>query len=1595
MCEPTHKRYNVALTKVLGKNMEAIVVDTERTGRLCIQYLKEQMLDAETFLPLDYIDAKPLKERLRNIQSPKNVKLLYDALQYDPPAIKRAVLYATNNALVCETAEDACKVAYELGDGKRYDCVALDGTYYQKNGFISGGSSDLAKRARRWDEKALHDLKYRKEKLTEELKETMKRTRKESELTTIVSQIRGLETRLKYSITDKDNTDKRIIANLEKEIAGLEKDLEKFEPKLAEIEERLQERKGKIQEIKENMNTVEDRVFKDFCHSIGVQNIRQYEERELIVTQERDRRKLEFENQKNRIVNRLEYEKSKDTNGRLLLGWTVGQIELTALCTENVEKWTKTMQEDEKELEKLRKAETTQKKLIEEAMEQQEGLKTQKITKKSEVDAAEDEIAEVRKRLGAVQKEIASAQKLVTSLESKVEQKKADRHSILQTCKLEDVVVPMKKGSMEDIDHETPGAGGDDSDLTTSQNTQKMYEKEAKIKVDYGSLPEELRDLDTTEEVKRASDKLTKEITDMQAHLHRIQAPNMKAMEKLDGVKERLKETDTEFENARKRAKKAKQAFEKIKRERYDKFMVCFDHVSGTIDDIYKSLTNNQSAQAFLGPENPEEPYLEGINYNCVAPGKRFQPMSNLSGGEKTVAALALLFAIHSYQPAPFFVLDEIDAALDNTNIGKVARFIREKTKTSFQCIVISLKEEFYGHADALVGIVPDLKEYNSLKEEAGKLSSRYLQELDSVNRDQKSDQDKYDNELRKKTEIESKIKQKRAELDENIRRLDKLNEYIRTSEAGLQDLRQQEKEIGEEVHNSKKRLQEINEELESIMNKLGDAKVDKHEDSRRRKKAEIVDHFKKLFPGVYDRLVNMCEPTHKRYNVALTKVLGKNMEAIVVDTERTGRLCIQYLKEQMLDAETFLPLDYIDAKPLKERLRNIQSPKNVKLLYDALQYDPPAIKRAVLYATNNALVCETAEDACKVAYELGDGKRYDCVALDGTYYQKNGFISGGSSDLAKRARRWDEKALHDLKYRKEKLTEELKETMKRTRKESELTTIVSQIRGLETRLKYSITDKDNTDKRIIANLEKEIAGLEKDLEKFEPKLAEIEERLQERKGKIQEIKENMNTVEDRVFKDFCHSIGVQNIRQYEERELIVTQERDRRKLEFENQKNRIVNRLEYEKSKDTNGRLLLGWTVGQIELTALCTENVEKWTKTMQEDEKELEKLRKAETTQKKLIEEAMEQQEGLKTQKITKKSEVDAAEDEIAEVRKRLGAVQKEIASAQKLVTSLESKVEQKKADRHSILQTCKLEDVVVPMKKGSMEDIDHETPGAGGDDSDLTTSQNTQKMYEKEAKIKVDYGSLPEELRDLDTTEEVKRASDKLTKEITDMQAHLHRIQAPNMKAMEKLDGVKERLKETDTEFENARKRAKKAKQAFEKIKRERYDKFMVCFDHVSGTIDDIYKSLTNNQSAQAFLGPENPEEPYLEGINYNCVAPGKRFQPMSNLSGGEKTVAALALLFAIHSYQPAPFFVLDEIDAALDNTNIGKVARFIREKTKTSFQCIVISLKEEFYGHADALVGIVPDGAQTNLIFSMDKTPPPPQLAGIVIRVHGPI
>lgn len=368
--------------------------------------------------------------------------------------------------------------------------------------------------------------------------------------------------------------------------------------------------------------------------------------------------------------------------------------------------------------------------------------------------------------------------------------------------------------------------------------------------------------------------------------------------------------------------------------------------------------------------------------------------------------------------------------------------------------------------------------------------------------------------------------------------------------------------------------------------------------------------------------------------------------------------------------------------------------------------------------------------------------------------------------------------------------------------------------------------------------------------------------------------------------------------------------------------------------------------------------------------------------------IEEEMSKVEQLKNDKISKKTEYDSVDDEINEIKRGLSSIQRDLSTSQKALMTIECKLESRKSDRHSVLIHCKMECIDLPLLEGSMNNLTAgpsrstgETNGNGEvDDDDDDDEPSTQKSYENDANIKPNFEMLDPSLKNITDADQIKKKETELQQEINLKLETLQKIQAPNLRALDKLEDVKDRLKNTDNEVNNLRTESKKAKMAFEEVKRSRLKRFNQCFESVAQRVDSIYKALTNNASAQAFLVPENPEEPYLEGINYNCVAPGKRFQPMSNLSGGEKTVAALALLFAIHSYKPAPFFILDEVDAALDNTNIGKVARFIRQKTNSAFQCIVISLKEEFYGHASSLVGVAPQPGDCTIsqIYLMDLT-----------------
>ncbi|XP_052017374.1 structural maintenance of chromosomes protein 1B [Apodemus sylvaticus] len=830
------------------------------------------------------------------------------------------------------------------------------------------------------------------------------------------------------------------------------------------------------------------------------------------------------------------------------------------------------------------------------------------------------------------------------------------------------------------------------------------------------------------------------------------------------------------------------------------------------------------------------------------------------------------------------------------------------------------------------------LDRYKELKEQVRRKVGIMTQQLEKLQWEQKAEKERLAFEKRRHGDTQGNLKQIKEQIEEHKKRIEKLEEYTKTCVDCLEDKKQQEEALIKEIDSTKSRMSEVKEELSLIINELQNAGIDNHEGKRQRKRAEVLEHLKRLYPdSVFGRLLDLCHPIHKKYQLAVTKLFGRYMVAIVVSSEKVAKDCIRFLKEERAEPETFLALDYLDIKPINERLREI---KGCKMMIDVIKTQFPQLKKVIQFVCGNGLVCETVEEARHIAF--GGPERRKAVALDGTLFLKSGVISGGSSDLKHKALCWDEKELHSLRDKRNQLVQELKELMKTLRKETDLKQIQTLVQGTNTRLKYSQNELEMIKKKHLAVFYREQSQLQSELLNIDSQCTMLSEGINKQQQKIEEFQDKIDKVEDDIFQDFCEEIGVENIREFENKHVKQQQENDQKRLEFEKQKTRLNIQLEYSRNQ-------LKKKLNKID--TLKT--------TIQKGREDIDNLKKTEEECLKIVDELMVKQEQVKEVLATQSSNIEKINIQIEEERKKFLAVDKEVGKLQKEVVIIQGSLEQKLLEKHNLLLDCKVQDIDISLVLGSLEDII---------DVELTETESTQAtadIYEKEASIQIDYSPLREDLKALQSDKEVEGHLSLLLQQVASQENTLLKTAAPNLRAQENLKAVRDKFQESADAFEASRKEARICRQEFEQVKRRRYDAFSQCFEHISVSIDQIYKKLCRNNSAQAFLSPENPEEPYLDGISYNCVAPGKRFMPMDNLSGGEKCVAALALLFAVHSFRPAPFFVLDEVDAALDNTNIGKVSSYIKEQSQEQFQMIIISLKEEFYSRADALIGVYPE------------------------------
>ncbi|MGB2578850.1 chromosome segregation protein [Elusimicrobium simillimum] len=202
---------------------------------------------------------------------------------------------------------------------------------------------------------------------------------------------------------------------------------------------------------------------------------------------------------------------------------------------------------------------------------------------------------------------------------------------------------------------------------------------------------------------------------------------------------------------------------------------------------------------------------------------------------------------------------------------------------------------------------------------------------------------------------------------------------------------------------------------------------------------------------------------------------------------------------------------------------------------------------------------------------------------------------------------------------------------------------------------------------------------------------------------------------------------------------------------------------------------------------------------------------------------------------------------------------------------------------------------------------------------------------------------------------------------------MRKRIENMGAINMTAPEEYDALNERntfLKKQIEDLDNAK---RDLKAAIAKINATTKENFKYTFDHVRSHFKNIYQTLFRGGEADLVL--TDPENLLETGIEIYAQPPGKKLLNISSMSGGEKTLTALSLLFSFFTHNPSPFCIMDEADAALDEANVERFVNLIREFSKTT-QFIVVTHNKRTMEAAKMLYGITMEESGVSKVMSVN-------------------
>lgn len=322
---------------------------------------------------------------------------------------------------------------------------------------------------------------------------------------------------------------------------------------------------------------------------------------------------------------------------------------------------------------------------------------------------------ELQEKILDIKKQISELEKDVSDSSEKVENLKKDR-----TFKNEKMIkieseIEEQSSKIEDIKNQLSKLDVKNSkiELELNQVVNKMWEE-------YELTP------NNTGEIKKVENptEVQRKVNELRAQIKDLGSVNIDSINEYKEIKERydfMSEQRLDLEEA---SNKLKKVINEMTNTMKEQFSVQFKVINKNFGEVFKELFGGGKAELILGDENN---ILEcGIEIAVQPPGKKLQNMMLLSGGEKAFTAIALLFAILKINPAPFCVLDEIEAALDDVNVYRFAEYLKKFVSTT-QFLVITHRKGTMEAADTVYGITMEEKGISkllSMKLEDAKKSS-------------------------------------------------------------------------------------------------------------------------------------------------------------------------------------------------------------------------------------------------------------------------------------------------------------------------------------------------------------------------------------------------------------------------------------------------------------------------------------------------------------------------------------------------------------------------------------------------------------------------------------------------------------------------------------------------------------------------------------------------------------------------------------------------------------------------------------------------------------------------------------------------------